>query len=92
MFAPLTRFLARRPDPAETDHVFVRALRVEHPREPRSRRSEWFLGLGWVLIVGKCLAIHWAIHTYTIPIHPGWLIIPTLAFAVLCTWIYWRRD
>lgn len=92
MFAPLTRFFARRLDPAENEHDFVRGLRVEHPREPRSRRSELILAIGWVLILAKCVALHWLIRAYAVPIHPWWLIGPTLAFATLCTWLYWRRD
>ncbi len=92
MFAPLTRFFTRRPDPAETDRAFVRGVTVEHPREPRSLRSERILAIGWVLILVKCIAMHWAIRAYAVPINAWWLIGPTLAFAALCTWIYWRRD
>jgi hypothetical protein len=92
MFAPLTRFFARRPDPDEADHVFVRGVTVEHPRESRSLRSERVLAVCWVLIVVKCIALHWLIGAYAVPIHPWWLIGPTLVFATLCTWIYWRRD
>jgi hypothetical protein len=27
-----------------------------------------------------------------VPFNPWWLIGPTVAFASLCTWLYWRRD
>lgn len=92
MFAPLTRFFNRRPDPRETDRVFVRGVKIEHPREPRSRRAERVLVAGWVLVLAKCVLLHWTIRAYAVPIHPWWLIGPTLAFAALCTWVYWRRD
>ena len=92
MFAPLARFFARRPDPAETDRAFVRAVRVEHAREPRSRRLELVLALGWVLVIAKSAAVHWACRAYAVPFNAWWLIGPTLVFAALCTALYWRRD
>lgn len=61
-------------------------------RAPRNRRSEIVLAVGWALVLAKCLTISWAIRAYSVPIHPWWLIGPTLAFAALCTWLYWRRD
>ncbi len=92
MFAPLSRFLPRRPDPAEANHAFVRELRVEHPREPRSRRAELVLAVGWMLVLAKCVAVHWVCRAYAVPFDAWWIIGPTLAFAALCTWLYWRRD
>ena len=92
MFAPFSRFPGRQPDPDDTGGDFVHELRVEHPREPRSRRLELVLAVGWLLILLKCAAIYWACHRYQVPISPWWLIVPTLAFATLCTVVYWRRD
>jgi hypothetical protein len=92
MFAPLSRFFNRSPDPAEIEHPFVQELRVEHAREPRSRRLERVLAIGWMLVLAKCVAVYWACRVYSVPFNPWWLIGPTLAFATLCTWIYWRRD
>lgn len=91
MFAPLSRFF-RRPDTEAANHAFVEGLRVEHPREPRSRRSERVLAICWVLIVAKSVAIHWACARYSVPISPWWIILPTLAFGAVCTLVYWRRD
>ena len=92
MFAPLSRFFHRQPDPTEIDQAFVKEVRVEHPREPRSRRAEIVIAVGWVLVAAKCVAVHWACKRYHVPFNPWWLIGPTLAFATLCTLVYWRRD
>ncbi len=71
----------------------MQSLRVTHPREPRSRRSERVLIIGWVLILLKSAAIWWTCHTYPeVRVNPWWVIAPTLAFASLCTLLYWRRD
>lgn len=92
MFAPFFRFTTRTPDPEEFEHPFVRELRVEHPREPRSRRLEFALIVGWALVIAKCAAVWWLCRTYAVPFNAWWLIGPTLAFATLCTLLYWRRD
>jgi len=92
MFAPLSRFLPRRPDPSEANHAFVQNVHITHPREPRSRRSERMLAVGWLLIIAKCVAVHWACSAYSVPFNAWWLIGPSVVFAMLCTWIYWRRD
>jgi len=49
------------------------------------RRVRLFLGIGWAVILGKCLAVPWVIARWQIPIHPGWVIVPTLIFAALVT-------
>lgn len=41
--------------------------------------------LGWILIAAKCLATPWAIARWQIPIHPGWVIVPTMIVATLAT-------
>jgi hypothetical protein len=92
MFAPLSRFNPRRPDPDEIEGAFVHGVRIEHPREPRSRRLELVLAICWVLVLAKCAAVHWAVKHYAVPFNAWWLIGPTLAFASLCTLVYWRRD
>ena len=92
MFAPLSRFFHRQPDPTEVDQAFVEELDIAHPREPRSRRAEIVIAVCWALILVKSAAIYWACHRYQVPINPWWLIGPTLAFAALCTLVYWRRD
>ncbi|MEN9841407.1 MAG: hypothetical protein RL376_1207 [Verrucomicrobiota bacterium] len=91
MFAPLTRFFLRRPDVSGAAPIVVEAVRVEHPRELRSRRSEWVLAIGWVLILAKSIAVYWLCDRYAVPVNPWWVIAPTLAFAGVCTGLYWRR-
>lgn len=93
MFALLHRFPRREPGPeGSPDADLVHELHVDHPREPRSRHLELVLSVCWLLILIKCAAIYWACHRYQVPINPWWLIGPTLAFAALCTLVYWRRD
>ncbi len=91
MFVALSRFFRRPPVADEADIAFIQHLHVEHPREPRNRRSELILAIGWLLVLIKCVVVWWACQTYSVPIHPGWIIIPTLIGAALCTGLYWRR-
>jgi hypothetical protein len=58
---------------------------------PRSRRLEWILGIGWVLIAFKWWAVTWAVTKYHIPIHPLWINLPTVVFGATCTVVYWLR-
>lgn len=93
MFAPFSRFLPRRPAADEINHLFVEDVRTAHPREPRSRRSERVLLLGWVLIAAKSAGTWWICHAYPeVPVNPWWIIAPTLLFASLCTLVYYFRD
>ncbi|MFH1498392.1 MAG: hypothetical protein ABII82_11255, partial [Verrucomicrobiota bacterium] len=48
----------RRPEDPE-DPAFIEQVRREMPPEPRSRRSEWVLAVGWALIAIKCVAVWW---------------------------------
>lgn len=73
------------------DLAFTPPLDPEPPREPRNRRSELVLLVGWVLVVLKCLLVWWACHAYAVPVSPWWVIVPTLLGAALCTVLYWRR-
>ena len=56
---------------------------VRHPAPMR-----WFVSLAWVVILGKCGAVWWAIHHWHVPVHPGWIIGPTLAMATLATYLW----
>ena len=50
---------------------------------PFSRRTRLILEVGWLVIVAKCLAVPWVISHWQIPVHPGWVIVPTLLYAAL---------
>jgi hypothetical protein len=92
MFANLLQLFTRRTPPQVYDRAFVKDVRINPPREVRSRRSERWIAAGWILIVAKCTAIWWAIETYSVPIHPLWLVGPTLVFGLLATALYIWRD
>lgn len=49
------------------------------------RRVRLFLAIGWVVIIAKCLAMPWLLNHWQVPVHPGWVIVPTLIFAALVT-------
>jgi hypothetical protein len=47
--------------------------------------------IAWVLIIIKCFATPWIIARWAIPVQPAWIIVPTLIFAVVATWIWVAR-
>lgn len=51
------------------------------------RRVRLLLEIGWAVIIAKCLAVPWVINRWQIPVHPGWVIVPTLILAVLVTFL-----
>ncbi len=92
MFSNLLHLISRDQS-TSGDAVFVRDVQVRHTPRPRSRRMELLLIIGWALIVVKSVVVIWAIKKYAVPIHPLWVIGPTVAFALLCTGVYfWRND
>ena len=90
MISELFRLIARRPDPAPDDQ-FVEEVHVKQRRLP-SRAVERLVLLAWVIIVAKCFVVAWAIERFSIPIHPGWVIVPTLFMAAICTALYYWKD
>jgi hypothetical protein len=52
--------------------------------------------VGWIVIVAKCAFAPVVMHRWHVPIDPGWVIVPTLVFAVLITALVlthdWSRD
>ena len=48
-------------------------------------RMRWFLGAAWILILVKCAIVWWAIGHWQVPVHPAWIVLPTLLFAALAT-------
>lgn len=95
VFANLLNLITRRPPPAPLapayDLAFVKEVTVRRQRK-RNPRMERVLVIGWVLIVIKCVLVAWLVGKYHVPIDPMWVIAPSIAFALLCTWVYLRRD
>jgi len=52
--------------------------------------------VGWILIALKCTLMPTVFQHYQVPIHPGWVIVPTLIFGALVTVLIathdWSRD
>ena len=63
-------------------------------KEPTVRNPavERLILADWLFIVVKCFAVIWAIDHWAVPVHPYWVIVPTILMATLCTAIYCRRD
>jgi hypothetical protein len=61
-------------------------------RSPRNPRLERFIVAGWLLIILKSLLVIWVVDHYHLNFHPAWIIAPTVAFALLCTGVYFWRD
>ena len=83
-------FPSRRPSP-EYERAFIREVTVEAP-PPRNRRAERLIGIGWILIAIKSAVVFWAVHHYRIPFSALWIVAPTIAFALLITYVYWKRT
>lgn len=57
-------------------------------------RMRRFLGVAWIVILAKCVLVGWAMAHWRVPIHPAWVIVPTLLLAALATalWIAPHED
>ena len=58
----------------------------------RNPAVERLILAGWLLIVVKCFAVIWIINHWAVPVHPYWIIVPTILMAALGTAVYLRRD
>ena len=92
MFANLLQLITRRPPPEAYDRAFIKDVRIDPLRERRDPRAERWIIVGWLLIVVKCAALWWLIEAYRVPIHPLWLVAPTVLFGLLATATYIWRD
>jgi hypothetical protein len=81
-----------RTAPHDSAHGQIKTAPATQPREPRSPLAEKWILAGWVLILLKCTGVWWAINTYNVPLHPMWLVGPTIGFAALATALYIWRD
>jgi hypothetical protein len=89
MFANL--FPPSRRPPPEYERNFVQEVKVEAP-PPRNRRLERLILGGWILIIVKSIVVFWAVHHYRIPFNALWVVAPTIVFALLITYVYWKRT
>lgn len=89
MFANLIQLITGRPPPpGDYDLAFVKEVTVRlKPR--RNPRIERIILVGWVLIAAKCWLMTWLIDRYQVPVDPLWVVAPTVAFALLCTAVYY---
>lgn len=57
-------------------------------------RMRWWLVVAWNLVLAKCALVWWAMLHWNVPIHPAWIVVPTLVFAVIATlvWLVARDD
>jgi hypothetical protein len=76
---------------AEDDADFVEEVTVREKRLP-SRSVERLILVAWAIIIAKCFVVAWAIDHYAIPIQPGWVVVPTLFMAAICTALYYWKD
>ena len=89
MFPNFLQLISRRSAP-EYEQDFLREVRPVR-RRVRSRKVDRLFIVAWALIALKSAIVIWAIQRYHIPFSPLWVIVPTVAFAGLCTLVYYRR-
>lgn len=46
----------------------------------------------WAIIILKSVLVHWAIERYDIPVHPFWVVIPTLILAGVATYFFLQGE
>ncbi len=57
-------------------------------------RTPLVVTFAWLLILAKCILVTWAVQHWQVPIHPGWIVWPTVAFGALatCLWLGGRNT
>ncbi|HUG11649.1 MAG TPA: hypothetical protein VMM36_11575 [Opitutaceae bacterium] len=90
MISELIRLITGKTGDAR-DADFVEEVTVKETRQP-SRAVERLILVGWAIIIAKCFVVAWAIERYAIPVQPGWVIVPTLFMAAICTALYYWKD
>ncbi len=90
MLTTLLRLFSPRSS-VDYERAFIPEVTVTEPAA-RNPAVERFIFAGWLLIVIKCFVIIWSIHHWAVPIHPYWIILPTILMAALCTAVYLRRN
>jgi hypothetical protein len=91
MIPNLLQLITRKP-PADFAPGFVEEVRlVDHARK-RNPRVEKLMLCCWLLIALKCWLMVWLIGKYNIKFDALWVNGPTVAFALMCTAVYFWRD
>lgn len=86
MFANLIQLLTRRPPP-NFEQTFVKEVHVTN-KAPRNLKTERIILWGWVLILLKSFLMIWVVDHYHLTFNANWVIMPTVASAALCTFVY----
>ncbi|MDB6094934.1 MAG: hypothetical protein JWM32_2496 [Verrucomicrobia bacterium] len=86
MFANLLQLITRRPPP-DFEKTFVEEVHVTRP-SARNPRTEKIILAGWILIVAKSFLMIWLVDHYHLKFNANWVIMPTVASASLCTFVY----
>ncbi len=76
---------------APYERAFIRRV-VTRESIARNAWAEKLILAGWLVIVGKCLLVIWAINHWRVPFDPYWINIPTVLMAALATAVYRWRD
>jgi hypothetical protein len=87
-FLDLVSRRGRREYPQE----FIRSVNLRRTESESDRKLKRLLWIFWGVILVKCAFIWWLMRHYHVPIHPLWVVVPTLMFAALITAVYVWRD
>lgn len=63
-------------------------LDLHLPLARLSRADRWFLIGAWLVIVAKCVFVHWAFGHWNVPFNAWWIVSPTLIFAGVATQLW----
>lgn len=91
MIPNLLQLITRRP-PSDYDRGFVEEVRLIESVPPRNPRVEKLILVCWLLIAVKCWLVVWLVDKYHMKLDPLWVNAPTVAFALMCTAVYFWRD
>ncbi|HYP16125.1 MAG TPA: hypothetical protein VEQ65_02860 [Opitutus sp.] len=91
MIPQLLQLITRRAPP-QSGPTFVEEVRLVDHLPRRNRRVEAVILVCWILIALKCWAVVWLVERYHMKLEPLWVNGPTVAFALMCTAVYFLRD
>ena len=82
----LRRFLPQ--SSVDYERAFIPEVTVTEPLA-RNPAVERLIFAGWLFIVVKCFAVIWSIDHRAVPVHPYWILGPTILMAGLGTAVYY---